>query len=53
MHKLQIYANNVIGNAIFGGTTRVYSKSVKTIGNWILVYEETGTFERAQAAPPS
>lgn len=30
----------------------VYHKSVRTILNWIQVYEETGTFERAQTTTP-
>ncbi|KAJ8524494.1 hypothetical protein ON010_g16622 [Phytophthora cinnamomi] len=29
---------------------RIYHKTRRTIGNWIQVYEETGTFERAQSA---
>ncbi|KAG1711621.1 hypothetical protein DVH05_008869 [Phytophthora capsici] len=28
---------------------RVYNKNIKTIGNWIKVYQSTGTFERAKS----
>eukprot|EP00644_Phytophthora_capsici_P013952 jgi/Phyca11/120216/e_gw1.40.329.1 len=29
---------------------RIYAKSVKTIGNWIKVYESTGTYHRADSS---
>ncbi|OWZ10567.1 LOW QUALITY PROTEIN: hypothetical protein PHMEG_00016568 [Phytophthora megakarya] len=32
------------------GRTRIYHKDVKTIGNWIHVYETTGTFQRVNRA---
>ncbi|KAK1932476.1 hypothetical protein P3T76_012060 [Phytophthora citrophthora] len=31
----------------------IYNKDVKTLGNWIHVYEPSGTFERAQTVAPS
>lgn len=31
---------------------RLYHKSIKTIGNWINVYEATGTYQRSEASYP-